>query len=95
MRRTPYLNVILTINAALLAALVWTQVADRPVLAQTASAQSRTQPFQPPNSATLLKKNLDEMQAIKKEVAELSALLKSGKVRVEVTNLGDLAAGRD
>ena len=42
MRQGTYLNVILTVNAVLLAGLVWTQVADTPLLAETASAQSRS-----------------------------------------------------
>ena len=35
MRQSRYLNVILTVNAVLLAGLLWTQVVDRPMLAET------------------------------------------------------------
>ena len=40
MRQGSYLNVILTVNAVLLAGVLWTHVAGTPVLNSTANAQS-------------------------------------------------------
>ena len=94
MPRTRYLNVVLTANAVLLSALLWTQIADRPLLADAAQAQSSRQ-YAPPNSAQLMKKTLDEIASMKKQLDAIDKTLKSGKVRVEVTNLGDIQINAD
>ena len=52
MRQTRYLNVILTVNALLLAALLWTAIAGQPLLVNEASAQVRTRYSTPPTIPT-------------------------------------------
>ena len=90
MRQSRYLNVILTVNAVLLSGLLWTQVAERPMLAAEATAQSRNTAT-PPNSAELRKRQLDETKALRRSVDELTKLVKSGNIKVKVTNLSDIS----
>ena len=86
MRRTSYLNVILTVNALLLAALLWTQVADRPVLAKPAIAE----PPSMPNAAEQRQKIINALQDLEQSVSESTRLLESGKLEVQVTNLHEI-----
>jgi hypothetical protein len=94
MRQQKYLNVILTVNAILLAGLLWTQVADRPVLSDEATAQSRTQPRQPgvgiPNAAQQRMEMVDGIEDLKKAMAAQYRLLKSGELTVRVSNLDEI-----
>ena len=95
MRRRNYLNVILTINAALLAGLVWVQVADRPLLAGEASAQSRTRPPQgeppivPPNAASQRHEMVGELKKLGQSLEAIKRQLDAG-IKVEVTNLDQM-----
>ena len=43
MRRDTYLNIVLTLIAVLLTADLWVRIAERPLVADTAVAQSRSQ----------------------------------------------------
>jgi len=91
MKREQYLNVILTINALLLASLIWTQVADQPVLATTVEAQSaRNPPVRVPNAAEQRKRIADEVQALNKTVEATRKMIESGAIKVEVTNLDQM-----
>jgi len=94
-----YLNVILTVNAVLLAGLLWTQVAEQPVLAETAVAQSRSKPsadgkykgsYYKPNAAQQRADQMKILEAIQKSVEAQTKLLSSGKVKVEVMNLDEI-----
>ncbi len=87
MRQSRYLNVILTVNAVLLGGLLWTNVADQPLFVNEAVAQSRD--YAPPNSADLRKKQLDEVRAMRAATDAMYKLIKTGKFKVEVTNLAD------
>lgn len=87
-------QLLLAANALLLGGLLWTQVADRPLLAQEAIGQSRSSagtPYVAPNSAALMKRTMDEIGSMKKELSDMTKLLKSGGVKVQVTNLDELA----
>ncbi len=92
MRQQKYLNVILTINAVLLAALVWTQVAERPVLDRTATAQIQSRAVQPrfPNAAQQRSEIVRGLASLQKAVDKNTQILESGRMRVEVTNLSEL-----
>ena len=92
MRQQKYTNVILTVNAALLAVLAWTQLVGTPVLARPAEAQVRTQPVEPrfPNAAQQRADITRAVAAVERAVQENTALLQSGDVKVEVTNLSEL-----
>jgi hypothetical protein len=88
-RRAVYLNTILTVNAVLLTALLWTQVSDRPLFADDASAQpSRRQGI--PNAAEQRMRMVNGLDDLRQSVDGMSQLLESGKVRVEVTNLDEI-----
>ena len=93
MRQSTYLNVILTVNAGLLAAVVWTQLADRPVLAQPASAQS-SQPVMKTTTADRQLRMIEIMGDMQTQLEAINTRLESGKLKVEVINLkaGDVAS---
>lgn len=91
MRHRTYLNVILTVNAALLAALVWVQIADQPILAGNAWAQRG--PATMPNAAEQRLRMIHMLEQINKAMTDTRDLLKAGKARVEVTNLDTLKEG--
>ncbi len=94
MRQGTYLNVILTVNAVLLAGLVWTQVAETPLLAETASAQNRSRLGPPvpnvPNAAKQREKIVASVDRLKASVDETRRLLQSGGLEVKVTNLDEI-----
>ena len=93
MRQSRYLNVILTVNALLLAGLIWTQVADRPLLADTASAQVRSVPNTPvrmPNAANQRYEMISALRDLKRSVDSMQQTVAGGNLRVEVTNIGNL-----
>ena len=104
MRKDTYLNIILTVNAILLATMLWVQVADNPILAENATAQSRSKPrkstanrgkpFVFPNDADQRQKQIDEMIKIGKSIEATRKLIESGNLRVEVTNLGEIKINR-
>lgn len=96
MRRDTYLNIILTVNAILLATMLWVQVADQPLLAENAVAQRRTKPKKPfvPNDAEQRQKLIVEMQKMGKSMEATRKLIESGKLRVEVTNLDQIKMNR-
>lgn len=89
MRQGIYLNVILTVNAVLLSALLWTQLANRPLLAHPAAAQQSVGEGIP-NAAAQRQRQLEVMRDIKVSVDATRKLLESGKVKVEVTNLDQI-----
>jgi hypothetical protein len=94
MRQGKYLNVILTVNAVLLAGLLWTQVAEQPMLADSAVAQTRSRPnpgkkpsFYKPNASEQRADQLEVLKQLNQSIKEQTSLLSSGKLQVEVTNL--------
>lgn len=88
MRQGTYLNIILTINAVLLTALIWTQVADRPFVSESAQAQSHRDV--PLNAGAQRQKVIELLTEVKKESEKSRKLLESGDVRVRVTNLDEI-----
>ncbi len=96
MRRDTYLNIILTVNAILLATMLWVQIADQPLLAENAVAQRRTIPKKPfvPNDAAQLQKLIEETKKMSNSMEAIHKLIESGKLRVEVTNLGEIKMNR-
>ena len=90
MRQAKYLNVILTVNAVLLGGLLWSQVASTTGLSSIAHAQSRTR-FVPrtvlPNAAKQRFDMIDAIRDLKSSVDASAELLRSGRLKVEVTNL--------
>ena len=99
MRQGTYLNVILTVNAVLLAGLLWTQVVDRPVLAETAVAQSRSKPnpnkdysgtYYKPNAAEQRKQQIEALNKLNESIQAQTMMLSSSKAKVEVMNLDEI-----
>lgn len=89
MRRRNYLNGILTVNAVLLTGLLWVQVAEQPLLANSASAQSsrvRT-PVLGTYDFAQRQKIIEELGKLTKTVEAMNQQIKSGTIKVEVTNL--------
>lgn len=92
MRRETYLNVILTINAVLLAVVLWVQVAERPLLAETALAQPSR--IKIPNANDQRFQMINELKNMSKSLEVTRKLLESGKIKVEVTNLDQKRSDR-
>jgi len=89
MRQGSYLNVILTVNAVLLAGVLWTHVAGTPVLNSTANAQSAGGTGIP-NAADQRQKQIEALRELKVSVDATNKLLTSGKLKVEVSNIDAL-----
>ncbi len=87
-RQLNYLNFILTVNAVLLLAIAWGNVAEQPMLSQAAEADTRR--FVVPNAADQRQKMIDALKGVRQSVNEQTRLLESGKVKVEVTNLDEV-----
>jgi hypothetical protein len=89
-RQGTYLNAILTVNAVLLSALIWTQLAPRPLMADTATAQYDARRGGIPNAGEQRQKLIAGMAEVKASVDSTRKLLESGKLKVEVTNLDEI-----
>jgi hypothetical protein len=95
MRRRNYLNVILTVNAVLLAGLLWTQIAGRP-LVSAAHAQDENDPANQgpsgiPNAGKQRDVMITHLASIEGAVRDLQRTIMSGKIKVEVKNLDELS----
>jgi hypothetical protein len=72
--------VLLTVNALLLAAHLWVQVAGTPILARTAMAQRQ----QLPNAGLQRERMITTLDAIRRSVDETKTILQKGRIKVEV-----------
>jgi hypothetical protein len=88
MRQGRYLNVILTVNAALLSALVWNGIAERPLLSTQAHAQGV--PEGVPNAGMRRQQVIDGLRDVRSQLDGMRRTLESGAVKVQVTNLDEL-----
>lgn len=68
---------MLTVNAALLAGLLWVQVASKPVLAESAYAQA-------PNAGLQREQIIRQLAEIEKSGQAIKKVLESGYVRIVV-----------
>ena len=92
-KQTRCLNALLTINGLLLGALLWTQLADQPLLAGEADAQMRASASTEggvPNAAQQRQKMIDALEDMKKSVDAMNKTMESGNLKVEVTNLDEI-----
>ena len=90
MKKTNYLNVILTANALLLAGLLWTQIADSPVLVEDAAAVTTAPPFNGvPNAGRQREEIVKAVNALAKDVQKTNQLLEK-EIKVTVTNVNAL-----
>jgi hypothetical protein len=97
MRQGKYLNVILTVNAALLSVLVWSQVAGSPhspVWGSPAAAQQLPQQDGGgiPNAAAQRQKMLEQLQGLRASVDAMRSMMEGGKVKVIVANADEIRA---
>lgn len=100
MRQGKYLNGILTVNAVLLAGLLWTQVAGKALLASTASAQSnasgapigRSGDAMMTNAAEQRQKMIETLKDIKTSIDATRKVVEGGKMKVEVVNIDQVKA---
>lgn len=95
-RRFTYLNGILTVNAVLLAGLMWTQIAGTSIN-DTASAQSRTRYADPvrdgkgvPDAGKQRMELVEAMRKLRKSIDSFYVLLDGGDIDVNVKNLAEL-----
>lgn len=94
MRDWRYLNVILTVNALLLAALLWTQIVAKGPVAHPALAQSTLdeRALAVPNASNQRQAIIDGLGDVRDSVEATRRLLESGNARVRVTNMPELTA---
>ena len=95
MTQIKYLNVILTVNAMLLAALLWSQLSEQPVLSLPAMAQSAAGGVNAddpgiPNAGTQRQKIVEAIQRLEGKVEATNRLLSGGRLKVQVANLAEL-----
>ena len=91
--RPDAVRMLLGTNALLLGAMVWMQVADRPLAATPAVAgAAATEPPRFPNASDQRRAIEKAVLELKKSVDKLSSDIARGGLRVEVTNAGDIAA---
>jgi hypothetical protein len=98
MRQGTYLNVILTVNAALLSVLAWTQLAGRPLLADDAAAQAGASAGDKGsmiNAAEQRQRMIEALTDLKKAVEATRTTVESGRLRVEVTNLDQIRVAKE
>ena len=90
MRQSTYMNVVLTVITVLLGGLLWMQVAGKPLFAQSADADGPRQRIAFPNAAVQRDKLIAAMDKVQRAVTFSQKMLESGKVKVIVTNLGEI-----
>lgn len=91
MRQTTYLNGILTVNAVLLAGVLWTQLVNRPVLAQSADAQTNAQGLPGiPNAGGQRDQMIRQLERLNVTLDSTMKHLQGGNLKTEVTNLKDI-----
>lgn len=90
MRQGRYLNIILTINAFLLSALIWTQLADGPAMVERAEAQTPRQGEGIPNAADQRLRMIESLREINRRMDRIERRLETGELRVRVMNPEDI-----
>ena len=83
-----YLNVILTVNAVLLAALLWTQIADRSMLSSDAVAAPPPKGYVgfPVNAGAQRLEIIKRLDELNESMVTTRTLLESGDVKVTVVD---------
>lgn len=90
-RARSYLNGILTVNAVLLAALVWTNVGGGPATANASPFPIQAEDGVPnaPNAAAQRERLINEIKSLRDDVRSLESVFTSGKVKVSVGNVNE------
>ena len=89
-----HLNVILTVNAALLSAVLWTQLTGTSGLASQAVGAAQTPPKDGgiPNAGGQRERMIDELQAIRESIDGLKKTVEGGKLKVTIANIDEMKA---
>lgn len=98
LRSRQYLNAILTVNAILVASLVWTRISDGPSSAHagptmpTAFVQSEdgAPTGGVPNAAGQRERLIAEVRGLRDDIHGLESTLNGGKIKVNIGNLAEL-----
>ena len=88
MRQGTYLNVILTVNALLLAVLAWTQLGSSTPLVQQATAQSSGGSMV--NAADQRQRMIEALRDMRSAAHETNRLLERGTIKTHVVNAAEL-----
>ena len=89
MRQMKYLNVLLTINAVLMTAVLWTQIVAAPSLSPSAHAQ-RPASDGVPNAGMQRQQMIEELRALRSSVESTRSFMEGGALKVQVSNLDEL-----
>jgi hypothetical protein len=89
MRQGNYLNIVLTVIALLLTALLWTQFASGSLFVRTAAAKS-PKAIGIPNAAGQRDVMINELRAVRASVDSMRDAVDGGAMRVSVMNLDEL-----
>ncbi len=73
---------LLTVNALLLAGLLWVQIAETPIMAKTASAAQQRQRL--PNAGAQRQQMVSLLNEIRKSVESTKKTLESGRIKVQI-----------
>ena len=90
-RQTRYLNVILTVNAVVLSAIAWTQLAGAP-LSSSAMAQNPPDQQGIPNAGAQRQRMIQELQGLRESIDGMKKQIDSGKLKVVIANIDELKA---
>lgn len=81
MRAVKYLNVVVTVVAVLMTVQVWTSLSAAPASLDFASV-ARAEGI--PDAGAQRQETIDQLKLVNQKLEELTALLRSGEVRVKV-----------
>lgn len=87
MRQGTYLNVILTVNACLLAVLAWTQLSAQPPMVQSAEAQNAGGMV---TAGEQRQRIIESLRQVRQSVNETNQRLDRGTMRVHVVNANEI-----
>jgi hypothetical protein len=91
MRQMKYLNVLLTVNAVLMTAVLWTQLADQPLLSSPAHAQRPPGAGEGvPNAGSQRQQMIEEIRGLRSTLEATKSFMEGGALKVQVTNLEEL-----
>jgi hypothetical protein len=92
MRQGKYLNVILTVNAALVSTLVWMQLVGGGPLSPSANAQNPPLETGIPNAGSQRQRMIEEMQGMRASLDAMRKQLDGGKLKVTIANIDEIKA---
>lgn len=89
MKRLKYFEVILTMNAALLAGMIWVQLTDSPFPIEAPAIAQESKPLAFPNAAAQRQDIVNAIRTLSDDVRAMRSDLKSTEFKVRVTVMPD------